>query len=230
MAHDPATRPGGRPARTLAHCVRAKPCPDSRRSRSTIPTRSVRRRSGTSTSTTSTISSSAGWCSSPAGTGWSTSSPSRARACASTTTSASASRGGSANRLEDGTTHEIGPGMVYEIPPGHDGWVVGDEAWVAYDVAGVRSFARADAQTQRILGAVLFTDIVDSTALAESMGPTRWRELVGHAQRADPVRAGPVPGPAREDDGRRRARPVRRVGAGRPRSLGDLPGRASRWD
>ncbi len=84
-----------------------------------------------------------------------------------------------ANRMEDGTTHEIGPGMVYEIPPGHDGWVVGDEAWVGYDVAGVRSFARADAQTQRILGAVLFTDIVDSTALAESMGPTRWREVVG---------------------------------------------------
>jgi class 3 adenylate cyclase len=84
-----------------------------------------------------------------------------------------------ANRMEDGTTHEIGPGMVYEIPPGHDGWVVGDEAWVAYDVAGVRSFARADGQTQRILGAVLFTDIVDSTALAESMGPTRWREVVG---------------------------------------------------
>ena len=69
--------------------------------------------------------------------------------------------------------------MVYEIPPGHDGWVVGDEPFVAYDVAGVRSFARADAQTQRVLGAVLFTDIVDSTALAESMGPTRWREVVG---------------------------------------------------
>jgi class 3 adenylate cyclase len=84
-----------------------------------------------------------------------------------------------ANRMEDGTTSEIGPGQVYEIPPGHDGWVVGDEAFVAYDVAGVRSFARVDEKTQRVLGAVLFTDIVDSTALAESFGPTRWRELVG---------------------------------------------------
>ena len=82
-------------------------------------------------------------------------------------------------RLEDGTTSEIGPGMVFEIPPGHDGWVIGDEAFVAYDVAGVRSFARIDERTQRVLGAVLFTDIVDSTALAESMGPARWRELVG---------------------------------------------------
>jgi class 3 adenylate cyclase len=84
-----------------------------------------------------------------------------------------------ANRMEDGTTHEIGAGMVYEIPPGHDGWVVGDEEWVAFDVAGVRSFARADEQSQRVLGALLFTDIVDSTALAVSMGPARWRELVG---------------------------------------------------
>jgi class 3 adenylate cyclase len=83
------------------------------------------------------------------------------------------------NRMEDGTTNVIGPGMVYEIPPGHDGWVVGDEPFVAYDVAGVRSFARIDEVSQRVLGAVVFTDIVDSTALAESMGATRWAELVG---------------------------------------------------
>jgi class 3 adenylate cyclase len=83
------------------------------------------------------------------------------------------------NRMEDGTTNEIGPGSVYEIPPGHDGWVIGDEPFVAYDVAGVRSFARVEEASQRILGAVLFTDIVDSTALAEAAGPTRWRELVG---------------------------------------------------
>jgi class 3 adenylate cyclase len=83
-----------------------------------------------------------------------------------------------ANRMEDGSTIEIGPGMVFEIPPGHDGWVVGDEAFVAYDVAGVRSFARVDENTQRVLGTIVFTDIVDSTALAASMGPARWRELV----------------------------------------------------
>jgi len=83
------------------------------------------------------------------------------------------------NRLEDGTTYEIGPNEVYEIPPGHDGWVIGDEPFVAYDVAGVRSFARAQHSTQRVLGAVLFTDIVDSTAIAASVGPTRWLEMVG---------------------------------------------------
>jgi class 3 adenylate cyclase len=83
------------------------------------------------------------------------------------------------NRLEDGTTNEIGPGMVFEIPPGHDGWVIGDEPFVAYDVAGVRSFARVEEHAQRVLGAVLFTDIVDSTSVAEQLGPVRWRELVG---------------------------------------------------
>jgi class 3 adenylate cyclase len=83
------------------------------------------------------------------------------------------------SRLEDGTTSEVGPGQVFEIPPGHDGWVIGDEPFVAYDFAGVRSFARIDQTTQRVLGAVLFTDIVDSTALATSMGPDRWREVVG---------------------------------------------------
>ena len=83
------------------------------------------------------------------------------------------------SRMEDGTTSEVGPGMVFEIPPGHEGWVVGDEAFVAYDFAGVRSFARIDENQQRVLGAVLFTDIVDSTALAEARGPAGWRELVG---------------------------------------------------
>ncbi len=128
------------------------------------------------------------------------------------------------NRLEDGTTNEIGPGMVYEIPPGHDGWVVGDEPFVAYDVAGVRSFARVDENTQRVLGAVLFTDIVD---FDRPRGVARPGALAGAgrgAQRAHPVRARPLPGPAREDDGRRRAGPLRRLRAGGPRGGGDLPG------
>ncbi len=82
-------------------------------------------------------------------------------------------------RMEDGTTSEIGPGTVLEIPPGHDAWVIGDEPWISYDVAGMRSYARVDEGAQRILGAVLFTDIVDSTATAVRLGTARWKELVG---------------------------------------------------
>jgi class 3 adenylate cyclase len=81
-------------------------------------------------------------------------------------------------RMEDGSTAEIPPGSVFDIPPGHDGWVVGDEPWVSFDVAGMRAFGRVDEATRRILGAVLFTDIVDSTATAERLGAGRWKELL----------------------------------------------------
>lgn len=36
-------------------------------------------------------------------------------------------------RMADGTEAEVGPGDVFVVPPGHDGWVVGDEAFVAVD-------------------------------------------------------------------------------------------------
>jgi hypothetical protein len=29
--------------------------------------------------------------------------------------------------MDDGTAIDILPGEVYVVPPGHDGWVVGDE-------------------------------------------------------------------------------------------------------
>ena len=53
-----------------------------------------------------------------------------------------------------------------------------------FDIAdGVRSFARADAQSQRVLATVLFTDIVDSTRLATEMGDRRWRDLLQEHQK-----------------------------------------------
>jgi hypothetical protein len=36
-------------------------------------------------------------------------------------------------RMDDGTEMELGPGDVAVIGPGHDAWVVGDEALVSYD-------------------------------------------------------------------------------------------------
>lgn len=40
--------------------------------------------------------------------------------------------------MEDGSSIDLLPGDVYEIPAGHDGRVIGDEAFVAIDSAVVR--------------------------------------------------------------------------------------------
>ena len=40
-------------------------------------------------------------------------------------------------RMEDGTEKEYCPGDAYVIPPGHDGWVVGDEPVVTVDMSTV---------------------------------------------------------------------------------------------
>jgi mannose-6-phosphate isomerase-like protein (cupin superfamily) len=45
--------------------------------------------------------------------------------------------------MDDGAEIEVGPGDAYDIPPGHDAWVVGGEPYVAIDfsndMAGTRS-------------------------------------------------------------------------------------------
>ena len=81
--------------------------------------------------------------------------------------------------MRDGTELEIGPGEVFEIPPGHDAWVVGDEPWVSVDFEAMRAYARAEpAGGRRVLSSILFTDIVDSTAQAVAHGPAAWRDIV----------------------------------------------------
>ena len=39
-------------------------------------------------------------------------------------------------RMDDGAEQEVGPGDVFVVSPGHDAWVVSDEACVVYDFAG----------------------------------------------------------------------------------------------
>jgi quercetin dioxygenase-like cupin family protein len=43
--------------------------------------------------------------------------------------------GRSGIRLADGTERELSAGDVFDIPPGHDMWVIGDEPYVAVDFA-----------------------------------------------------------------------------------------------
>ena len=70
-------------------------------------------------------------------------------------------------------------GFVYEIPPGHDAWVVGDDPWVTVEWTSARIFGLApDRPGEGVVVTVLFTDIVDSTATLQRMGDTAWRDLL----------------------------------------------------
>jgi class 3 adenylate cyclase len=66
---------------------------------------------------------------------------------------------------------------VYDIPPGHDAMVVSDEPFEAIEFASARLFA-APAVGDRVLAAMLCTDIVDSTEHLRRLGDSAWRELL----------------------------------------------------
>lgn len=98
-------------------------------------------------------------------------------------------------RLADGTELEYGPEDIFDIPPGHDGYTLGDEPCRHLSWAGTRPFFSAFLMgaRSRVLATLLFTDLVDSTSLATRLGDTRWREVLsGHfvAARAELERYG----------------------------------------
>jgi len=80
----------------------------------------------------------------------------------------------------DGTEFVFGPDDVIDIPPGHDGYTVGDEPCVQIDWAGNRPFFASFliGSRSRVLATLLFTDLVDSTAIAKRLGDVGWRELL----------------------------------------------------
>jgi class 3 adenylate cyclase len=84
---------------------------------------------------------------------------------------------------DTGEVTEIGPGDVYDIPPGHDATVIGDQPWEAIEFASARIFG-VPADGDRVLATVLFTDIVDSTSHLKRLGDTAWAALLhDHDQR-----------------------------------------------
>jgi len=78
---------------------------------------------------------------------------------------------------DGGEVGEVGADDVYDLPPGHDAWVVGDEPFVAIEFASARIYG-VPADGDRVLATVLCTDIVDSTAHLRRVGDTAWRELL----------------------------------------------------
>jgi class 3 adenylate cyclase len=82
-------------------------------------------------------------------------------------------------QLKDGTVLELGPDDVYDIPPEHDGYTIGDDPCVLLEWSGLRAFAGFRAGSHgRILATLLFTDLVDSTLIASQLGDVAWRELL----------------------------------------------------
>ena len=81
-------------------------------------------------------------------------------------------------RMEDGETLDIPPRAAYEIPPGHDAWVLGDEPFVTVEWTSARDVGLPAGPSERVLATVLFTDLANSTALLERMGDAAWRDLL----------------------------------------------------
>lgn len=82
-------------------------------------------------------------------------------------------------RMDDGTQLVIGPGEAYEIPPGHDAWVVGDTPWSAIEFASAHAYGLSpEVLGERVLATILFSDIVGSTTLLERIGDHAWEKLL----------------------------------------------------
>jgi len=80
-------------------------------------------------------------------------------------------------RMDDGTEFEVRPGVVFDIPPGHDNWVIGDDPVVAVIWGGWRGWGKPPVG-ERILTTMLMTDIAGSTDHLSTVGDAAWDQLL----------------------------------------------------
>ncbi|MBF8289638.1 MAG: hydrolase [Chloroflexi bacterium] len=86
--------------------------------------------------------------------------------------------GSMAIETRDGELREVVAGDVYDVAPGHDAWVVGDEPFIEITFQGIADWAKPPETGERVLTTMLFTDIVGSTVLAERLGDQPWKLLL----------------------------------------------------
>ncbi len=79
---------------------------------------------------------------------------------------------------EDGQMLEVAPCAVYEIPPGHDAWFVGDSPFVTIDWTSAHSWLTQETGAEGVVMTVVMTDIVDSTATLHRLGDRAWSEML----------------------------------------------------
>jgi class 3 adenylate cyclase len=86
-------------------------------------------------------------------------------------------------RMDDAEYGEFGPDDVFDVPAGHDAWVVGEERVEILDVSGNSAEFGLPATHGRALATLMMTDIVDSTRLAAQSGDTVWRRILADHNR-----------------------------------------------
>ena len=86
-------------------------------------------------------------------------------------------------QMDDGEYAEMGPNEVFDVPPGHDAWVLGDEPAVLLDFLGnIHQFGLPTSK-DRLVTTLLMTDIVDSTATASRLGDVTWKQQLAEHNR-----------------------------------------------
>jgi hypothetical protein len=75
---------------------------------------------------------------------------------------------------DDGARRTVRAGEAFDLPPGHDAWVVGDEPCISVEFRGVRGWGRSTSVGERVVATLLVTDIVGSTAIATRLGDGAW--------------------------------------------------------
>lgn len=86
-------------------------------------------------------------------------------------------------RMDDGEEAVFGPLDTFEIFPGHDTWVVGDEPVDILDISGNVEDFGLPSTVSRAVATLLMTDIVDSTANLARMGDQAWRQTLADHDR-----------------------------------------------
>lgn len=81
-------------------------------------------------------------------------------------------------KTRSGEERDVLAGEVVDVAPGHDIWVIGDTPAVSIDFQRGVAWTRAPSPGDRVLATVLFTDIVESTQLAERLGDRQWKLLL----------------------------------------------------
>src|SRR5262245_40264497 len=86
-------------------------------------------------------------------------------------------------RLDDGEEASFQPGDVFDLPPGHDAWVIGDEPVEILDISGNVGDMGVPAARSRAVATLLMTDIVGSTDTLARIGDRAWAQRLADHDR-----------------------------------------------